>query len=117
MLREPNFEHNECTHSGGFASRLFFFMLGGSIGAAVALLFAPKRGDELRKDIANEAARRYEETRDAANRLKDRTGEYYEDTREKGEKVLNVVADGAAVVKRDIVDTAEKISGIVRKSA
>ena len=28
------------------------FLLGGAIGAGIALLFAPKKGEELRKDLA-----------------------------------------------------------------
>ena len=117
MVPNNNLENGRCMHSTGFASKFFFLVLGGSVGAAIALLLAPKPGYELRRDIADTANRRYEETLEAANRLKDRTDEYYKATREKGEEVLNVVVDGASVLKQDLVETAAKISGIVGKSA
>lgn len=117
MVPENNIENNMCMHPRGVAGKLFFFVLGGCIGAAVALLLAPKAGNELRRDIADAAAKRYDETIEAANELRERTGKYYQATREKGVEVLNLAADGASDVKRDVVETATKISGIVRKSA
>ncbi|GAB5465044.1 MAG: hypothetical protein Kapaf2KO_04800 [Candidatus Kapaibacteriales bacterium] len=42
--------------SGGYGKGLILgSLLGGAIGAAVALLFAPKAGNELRRDIANKS--------------------------------------------------------------
>jgi gas vesicle protein len=117
MTPQNTIEDNRCAHSMDFAEKLFLLVLGGGIGAAIALLFAPKAGHELRNDIKAEATRQYEETRAAADRLKERADEYYQDTREKGGDVVNVIVDGASDVKRDFVETAAKIGGIVKRSA
>lgn len=49
------------------------WLLGGvAVGAAVGILYAPKAGDETRKDLAEWLRRKREQTRDLAARLKDR---------------------------------------------
>ena len=35
------------------STRLTYLLIGGGIGAVIALLFAPKSGQELREDIAD----------------------------------------------------------------
>lgn len=94
----------------GFGRKLMFFMLGGGIGAAIALLFAPKSGKELRQDIADTAAKGYDETLDAANRVKEQSMEYFEAAKDKGGEVLDLLAEKASAVKDEIVQDAEKIS-------
>jgi gas vesicle protein len=92
-------------------------MIGGGIGAAIALLFAPKRGSELRGDIADMAGKRYDETLAAANQLKDRTAEYSKAAKETGSEVLEVVVAGASAVKEEVSKDVEKIGAIVEVSA
>ena len=54
MARES--QQAATTEDGGTtADRLTYFLIGAGIGAAVALLFAPKAGRELRGDIADTA--------------------------------------------------------------
>lgn len=58
------------------------FVLGASVGAVVALLFAPKSGAELRGDIADEAADEVNQIRRSGNNLKrkaQRTAELAQD--------------------------------------
>lgn len=93
-----------------FGRKLMYFMLGGGIGAAIALLCAPKSGKELRQDIANTAAKGYDETLDAANRVKEQSLDYYEAAKDRGSKVLDLIAEKASAVKDEIVQDAEKIS-------
>lgn len=52
MSANNQIENNEssCLSTAGIGTKLMFFILGGGIGAAVALLFAPKPGRELRRD-------------------------------------------------------------------
>jgi len=53
------------------------FLLGGVVGAAVALLFAPKSGRELRGDIADATRKGVDRTRETALLARERAGEYY----------------------------------------
>jgi len=69
----------------GYVKGIFIgFLAGGTIGALVTLLYAPKSGKELRKDINN------------------KTDEYYENT----EKFI----DDAKVKAKDIINDVKKRS-------
>ena len=46
------------------------------------------------------AIKRYDETVETANQLKQRTAEYYKAAKETGDEVMNVVVDGAPSRKR-----------------
>lgn len=119
MFHDNTFDNTQapCSHTMGFGKKLLFLMIGGGIGAGLALLFAPKPGKELREDIAAEAARRYEETLEAANRAKEHAGEYYIAAREKGAEALEAMAGKVAVVKGEVLEDVVKIGEIVEKGA
>jgi len=110
-----NIENHECNcvKTVGFGKKLAFLVLGGGIGAAVSLLFAPKPGRELRADIADKADRAYEDTLKAANRWKEQTTQYYETARERGGEVMDVVVEGVSEVKKEIKADAAKVGDIV----
>ncbi len=99
--------------SKGIGEKLMFLLIGGGIGASIALLFAPKPGRELRRDIADAAAEGYDQTLDAANRAKEQAVEYYEEAKEKGDEILNVVAEKAYALKEELTDDAAKIGAKV----
>ncbi|MBV9216020.1 MAG: YtxH domain-containing protein [Acidobacteria bacterium] len=63
--------------------KLTYLLIGGGIGAIVALLFAPKSGVELRGDIADASRKGLEKGKQAAAQIGEKAGEYYEVTREK----------------------------------
>src|SRR4051812_19600936 len=65
------------------STKLTYLIIGGGIGAVIALLFAPKSGKELREDIADVSRKGLEKGKEAAAQLQDRAGEYYEAGREK----------------------------------
>ncbi len=54
------------------------FAFGAVVGAAVALLFAPKAGRELREDIADATRKGVDRARETGTQLSARAGEYYE---------------------------------------
>jgi gas vesicle protein len=49
-------------------------LMGAAVGAGLALLFAPKAGRELRRDLAESARRARESARDAYRRATERVG-------------------------------------------
>ena len=58
--------------------KLTFLLIGAGIGATLALLFAPKKGSELRGDIADYTRKGIEAANEGARKLGERAGEYYE---------------------------------------
>lgn len=77
MRNEYNREETSAT------TKLTYLLIGGGIGAVVALLFAPKSGEELRGDIADATRKGIEKGKETATQLQERAGEYYEVTRDK----------------------------------
>jgi gas vesicle protein len=65
------------------STRLTYLLIGGGIGAVIALLFAPKSGHELRGDIADATRKGIDRSRETAQQLGDRAGEYYQQGRER----------------------------------
>jgi len=75
-------------------SMLVSFLLGGIVGAGLALLLAPQSGEETRKKI-----------RDLADDVKDRTTDYVEKTKD---KITSYVDEGKGLYeqKKSIVKSA-----------
>src|SRR5687767_13373260 len=108
----------ECfSFSRNLGQKMTFFMIGGGVGAAIALLFAPKPGRELRGDITELASKSYEKTRVTANEMKHRTVEFYGTAKETGSEILDVVSQGVSAIKDKVAYDVEKISSIVGASA
>jgi gas vesicle protein len=70
-------------------TKLTYLLIGGGIGAVIALLFAPKSGVELRGDIADATRKGIEKGKEAASQLQDTAGEYYEVGRTKANELYN----------------------------
>jgi gas vesicle protein len=68
-------------------TKLTYLLIGGGIGAVVALLFAPKSGHELRGDIADVTRKGLEKSKETAAHLQERAGEYYEVGRERASEL------------------------------
>jgi gas vesicle protein len=58
--------------------RLCYFAIGATLGAVVALLFAPKSGRELREDLADATRKGVDRARETGTQLSARAGEYYD---------------------------------------
>lgn len=76
-------------------TKLTYLLIGGGIGAVLALLFAPKSGEELRGDIADATRRGLEKGKEAAHLLQEKAGEYYEVTRERAGELYETASDKA----------------------
>jgi len=62
------------------------FLLGGAVGGAIALLYAPKSGEQLRKDIKKTTNDLYEDGRK-------KTYESWNDAKEKAENIIDSAND------------------------
>ncbi len=95
------------------SARLTYLLIGGGIGAILALLFAPKSGQELRGDIAEATRKGIDRSREAAQQLGDRAGEYYESTRERAAELYSTASEKVGDVARTARDTAARQTGTV----
>ena len=80
-------DHGRGREDASVGTKLTYLLIGGGIGAVVALLFAPKSGTELRGDIADATRKGIEKGRETAAQLQERAGEYYEVTRDKANEL------------------------------
>ena len=78
------------------ATKLTYLLVGGGIGAVLALLFAPKSGDELRGDIADATRKGIEKSKETASQLQEKAGEYYEVSRERATELYQTASEKAA---------------------
>ena len=77
------------------ATMLTYLIVGGGIGAILALLFAPKSGEELRGDIADATRKGIEKSKETAAQLQEKAGEYYEVSKEKAGELYETAAEKA----------------------
>jgi gas vesicle protein len=76
-------------------TKLTYLLIGGGIGAVIALLFAPKSGQELREDIADATRKGIEKSKETAAQLQERAGEYYEVGRERASEFYQTAQEKA----------------------
>ena len=77
-------------------TKLTYLLVGGGIGAVLALLFAPKAGSELREDIADATRKGIDKGREAASQIQDKAGEFYEVSRDRAGELYQNATDKAA---------------------
>ena len=111
---------NDRDSGDNISTKLTFFLVGAGIGAVLALLFAPKSGEELRNDIADATRKGIDKSREAAQQIgtkaseyydtgKQKAGEYYDAARETAEEYYEATSERAA----DLYDTASSKAGEV----
>ena len=105
--------HDDYRRDSGdnISTRLTYLLIGGGIGAILALLFAPKSGHELRGDIADATRKGIDRSREAAQQLGDRAGEYYEATRGRASELYSQAAERVSEVAQNARDTASRQAG------
>ncbi|HYJ92319.1 MAG TPA: YtxH domain-containing protein [Pyrinomonadaceae bacterium] len=77
-------------------TKITYLLIGGGIGAVIALLFAPKSGIELRGDIADATRKGIEKGKEAAAQLQEVAGDYYEVGRDKASELYETGKGKAA---------------------
>lgn len=76
-------------------TKLSYLLIGGGIGALLALLFAPKSGHELRDDIADVTRKGIEKSKETATLVGEKASDYYEVTREKAGELYSTAQSKA----------------------
>src|SRR5437764_12142142 len=86
---------NDRDSGDNISTRLTFFLVGAGIVAVLALLFAPKSGEELRNDIADATRKGIDKSKEAAAQMGAKAGEYYDTTRQKATKLYDTARETA----------------------
>ena len=107
--------HDDYRRDSGdsISTRLTYLLIGGGIGAILALLFAPKSGQELRGDIADATRKGIDRSREAAQQLSDRAGEYYEATRERASELYSQAAEKVTETAQAAREAANRQTGTI----
>ena len=92
----------------GATTKLTYLLIGGGIGAILALLFAPKSGEELRGDIADATRKGIEKSKETAALVGERAGEYYEVSREKAGEYYQTAQTKVGELKEKAGELGEK---------
>lgn len=99
------------------STRLTYLLIGGGIGAVIALLFAPKSGHELRGDIADATRKGIDKSRETAQQLGDRAGEYYEAGRERAAELYTQASERASDLYTQAADRVGEVAQTARDTA
>ena len=99
------------------STRLTYLLIGGGIGAVIALLFAPKSGHELRGDLADATRKGIDKSREAAQQLGERAGTYYETGRERAAEYYTQAADKASELYTQAADKVGEVAQTARETA
>jgi gas vesicle protein len=96
-------ETPEISTGGG---NMKYLVAGGLLGAAAALLFAPKAGAEFRSDIADVTKKGYDGALDLTNKVKEQTSSLYGTLREKGSSLVEAAANQLPAGAKDTIEKA-----------
>jgi gas vesicle protein len=99
------------------STRLTYLLIGGGIGAIIALLFAPKSGHELRGDLADATRKGIDKSREAAQQIGERAGEYYEQTRGRAGELYTQAATKASDIYSQASEKVGEVAQTARETA
>jgi len=84
------------------------FLIGGAIGAAIALLYAPQSGRETRSDIRRTARRVRREAADLVEDTIGRVDDFVDETKEIVSEIIDRGAELSGAARKEIVKTLEQ---------
>ena len=90
-------------------------LIGGLIGAAIALLYAPKSGRETRKDIKRAARRAKNSTVDFIEDTIDNVNDFVNDLRDKAADIVDQGAGLSEKAKKEIMASLEQGQKAIEK--
>src|ERR1044072_3140114 len=86
---------NDRDSGDNISTRLTYFLVGAGIGAVLALLFAPKSGEELRNDIADATRKGIDKSKEPAQQRGAKAREYVGAGRKKGGELYDTARETA----------------------
>ena len=108
---------NDRDSGDNISTRLTYFLVGAGIGAVLALLFAPKSGEELRNDIADATRKGIDRSKEAAQQMGAKAGEYYDSTKQKAGELYDTARETAGEYYDSARETAEEYYEATRERA
>lgn len=99
------------------STKLTYLLIGGGIGAILALLFAPKSGQELREDIAVATKKGIEKGKETAEHLQEAAGDYYEVTRERATELYQTAQEKAGDLSEKAKTAASELGEKAKSAA
>jgi gas vesicle protein len=108
---------NDRDSGDNISTRLTFFLVGAGIGAVLALLFAPKSGEELRNDIADATRKGIDKSKEAAQQLGTKAGEYYDTARETAGEYYEATRERAGELYSTATAKAGEVVSTARDAA
>ncbi|HWY56192.1 MAG TPA: YtxH domain-containing protein [Terriglobales bacterium] len=88
-MREGKYESSVGSTTG---TAITFLLIGLGAGALIGLLYAPKAGKQIRKDLR----RQYDDARETIDDWKDQAKEVAEDALERGQEIADELRDRVA---------------------
>ena len=85
--------------NGGFTSNLAWFLTGALIGAAVAVLYAPKSGKDTRRFLSDKVQQSKEAVTDTSNTIVEASRDMFERGRKLVEDAADLFERGRKLVK------------------
>jgi gas vesicle protein len=78
-------------------------LLGGAVGAAIALLYAPKSGRKTRKDIAKAANRARDSVVDLADETARRVNDFVGEVRDRAEGIIDLGSSVSENARKEVI--------------
>jgi gas vesicle protein len=78
-------------------------LLGGVVGAVIALLYAPKSGQKTRKDIAKASNRARDSVIDLADDTTKRVNEFVGEVKDRAEGIIDLGANVSENAKKEVI--------------
>src|SRR4030043_229180 len=91
------------------------FLIGGVIGAAAALLYAPQSGRETRKDISKKARRVKKGAVDLVEDIAESVSDFTGDVKDTAEDIIDRGRELSESAKKEIVATLEHGQKVIEK--
>ncbi|MEO6049886.1 MAG: YtxH domain-containing protein [Pyrinomonadaceae bacterium] len=116
MSEQNKYENGVANYSRpaiGVRDGLMYFIAGTGIGAAIALLFAPKAGYELRGNIADVTRKGYDATLEKAADLKSQSADVIQTVKDKAGSVYDFASAKLASTSDTVSDAVSATSGVV----